>query len=260
MEHPARVPFAHHLWAKRTLVAVVLLTAALLCYSLGGLLLSRHAFPSKPWYVKNRAEMKALFQRMNASELDRGAVAPDLTLPGIVGNEKFQLSRHRDIKPVVLIFGSFTCNVFCSQAVYLEHLFATYKDRVEFVFIAVAEAGDARPDCDFLLENPGRLTSEELIAHRRWCLRRAVSQIHFSIPAYFDLPDEAACKAYSAFPGRLVIVDQSGRVSRDFGTGLLRGWDWGEVVWELEKLGVQGSRPDPQWLLHRVPSKTGKDK
>ena len=69
-----------------------------------------------------------------------GTPAPDFTLKTVDGKEEITLSKLVGPKPVVLVFGNFTCGPFRSQAGNVEKLYRRYKDRATFVMVYVREA------------------------------------------------------------------------------------------------------------------------
>src|SRR5262245_32832168 len=58
--------------------------------------------PSPPFPVSLTGEVPW------GTQLPEGVPAPDLRVPAIVGEESFNLSDYRGVKPVMLVFGSFT--------------------------------------------------------------------------------------------------------------------------------------------------------
>ena len=72
--------------------------------------------------------------------LHPGQTAPDFTLSTADGRSEVTLSKLYPTKPVVLIFGNFTCGPFRSQAGNVEKLFERYRDRATFVMVYVREA------------------------------------------------------------------------------------------------------------------------
>ena len=68
------------------------------------------------------------------------APAPDFTLKTVDGRQELTLSKLVGPKPVVLIFGNFTCGPFRTQAGNIEKLCRRYRDRATFVMVYVREA------------------------------------------------------------------------------------------------------------------------
>src|SRR5262249_31477269 len=69
-----------------------------------------------------------------------GDSVPDFTLKTNDGQSEITLSKLIGPKPVVLVFGNFTCGPFRSQAGNVEKLYRIYKDRATFVMVYVREA------------------------------------------------------------------------------------------------------------------------
>ena len=87
--------------------------------------------------------VRGLFRREIGSlepgpKLDESA--PDFTLKTNDGKAEVTLSKLIGPKPVVLVFGNFTCGPFRSQAGNIEKLYRRYKDRATFVMVYVREA------------------------------------------------------------------------------------------------------------------------
>ena len=87
--------------------------------------------------------IRGLFRREVGSlepgpKLDESA--PDFTLKTNDGKGEITLSKLIGPKPVVLVFGNFTCGPFRSQAGNMEKLYRRYKDRATFVMVYVREA------------------------------------------------------------------------------------------------------------------------
>src|SRR5262249_1230589 len=69
-----------------------------------------------------------------------GQPAPPFTLPKVADDGELSLTSLRG-QPVVLAFGSFTCNLLMDQMPKLQALHRVYGDRAAFVFVHVTEAG-----------------------------------------------------------------------------------------------------------------------
>src|SRR5262249_29057438 len=69
-----------------------------------------------------------------------GDDAADFTLPDVQTGKPVHL---KDLlkRPLVLVFGSYDCTVFCAEANKVEELFQAYKDRMDFLFVQVAAPG-----------------------------------------------------------------------------------------------------------------------
>src|SRR5829696_6634480 len=72
--------------------------------------------------------------------LRKGDQAPDFTLPSPDGKSSFHLAGLRGVKPVVLIFGSYTCPPFRDVYPTLERLHQSYGEKVAFYYVYIHEA------------------------------------------------------------------------------------------------------------------------
>jgi hypothetical protein len=179
--------------------------------------------------------------RMTQS-LEQGVAAPEFTLPAIRSRDQITLSRYRG-RPVVLVFGSLSCELFCKRAPDLQRLCAAHKDRAEFLFVSVTEAGHRIPGLEFVL---GKAEPEGVdpLEGRRARLAKALDRLGLSMPGAVDA-GAAAEGAYDAFPTRLVVVDAGGRIALDLGRPLIAPWDLSKVAAWLAKQEQQAARPEP---------------
>jgi hypothetical protein len=168
--------------------------------------------------MSNRDRMFLHFALSNS-----GGEAPDLVLPDIESNEPVSLASYRG-RPIVLVFGSFTCDLFCKDAGKLERLYQKYKDRTSFLFVYVGEPDHKITDLESVFAgiDPGP-------AGRRERARRGRRALGLTIPTVLDSDDLTTMVAYDASPRRLVCVDPEGRIAFDAGKGTPRSWDFKAV-------------------------------
>lgn len=154
--------------------------------------------------------------------LREGSAAPDFTLARVDNGQPLRLADLYRTKPVVLIFGSFTCNVFCGQAGYLDELYREYKGRAEFVFVVGRQAGHTMPGLEFVTEQTGGVEGKRARAVQ------ALKVLGLTVPTVLDTDEAATEKAYLTWPSRLYVIDTTGRIALDAGPGVL-WWDLQEV-------------------------------
>jgi hypothetical protein len=152
-----------------------------------------------------------------AANLPVGSPAPDFELARLRDGRPVRLSSFRGREPVVLIFGSLSCDCFGAQSDALEHLYQGSRGRAEFLLVYIAEAHVRIPG----EPQPAR-------AERVW---RELSSRRLTLPVVLDDPEGRAAAEYNAWPRRLVVVGADGRVALDAGHGLngQRGWDLAAV-------------------------------
>jgi hypothetical protein len=124
-----------------------------------------------------------------------GDPAPNFTLVDVRSGERVRLSDYRG-RPVVLVFGSFRCEVLRAQLGRLIELHTAYAGRVAFLFTVIRNAGPPEEGLE-------------------------------SVPLT-TLIDEhgGAERSYNAFPRRLLIVDAAGRIAFDGARGAIGSNDW----------------------------------
>jgi hypothetical protein len=173
-----------------------------------------------------------------SQKLKAGTPAPAFTLPALRGGGNIALADFKG-RPLVLVFGSFTCDRFCARVSDLEQRYQAHKRRAEFLFVSVTEAEHRIPGLEFMLDPNGPHSSKAL-GDRRWRIAKAAAQLGFTMPAALDL-EEAAETAYDAFPLRVVVVDAEGRLALDLGRGLFDDWRLDELEQWLKSHSVRAA-------------------
>ncbi len=173
--------------------------------------------PSKATLVRGlfRSEIGSLEPgpRLNDS-------APDFTLKTNDGQGEVTLSKLIGSKPVVLVFGNFTCGPFRSQAGNIEKLHRRYKDRARFVMVYVREA---HPTDGWRMESNDRVnvataqprSYDERVQVARTCGRL----LGLGFPMLVDTIDDRAGDLYSGMPGRLYVIGRDGKIAFKSGRG-----------------------------------------
>ncbi len=123
-------------------------------------------------------------------------------------------------KPVVLVFGNFTCGPFRSHSGNLEKLYRQYNDRATFVMVYVREA---HPTDGWRMESNDRVdvatpqprSYGERVKVAQMCGRA----LGLGFPMLVDTIDDAVGARYSGMPGRLYVIDREGKVAFKSGRG-----------------------------------------
>jgi hypothetical protein len=149
-----------------------------------------------------------------------GSPAPDFTLKTAVGRQEITLSKLVGPKPVVLVFGNFTCGPFRSQAGNVEKLYRRYRDRASFVMVYVREA---HPTDGWQMESNQRvgvsLSQPQSYGERVKVAQTCSSRLALGMPVLVDTIDDAVGARYSGMPSRLYLLDHRGRVAYRSGRG-----------------------------------------
>lgn len=146
--------------------------------------------------------------------------APNFTLKTLDGKDEVTLSKLVGPKPVVLVFGNFTCGPFRNQAGTIEKLHRLYKDRANFVMVYVREAHptdgwrmDSNDQVGITTAQPR--TYEERVAVAQACGKR----LKIGFPMLVDGIDDPVGVNYSGMPSRLYLIDGEGKVAYKSGRG-----------------------------------------
>ena len=147
-------------------------------------------------------------------------LAPDFTLKRVNSQDEVALSQVVGPKPVVLVFGNYTCRPFRGEAGDLEKLHVRYRDRATFIMIYVREA---HPIEGWRMEVNDRL-GVTVRQPRTYSERDAVAQtcaktMALGFPTLVDKIDDSVNDRYSGLPSRLYLIDRSGRVAYKSGRG-----------------------------------------
>jgi alkyl hydroperoxide reductase subunit AhpC len=149
-----------------------------------------------------------------------GDSAPDFTLKTNDGKGDVTLSRLVGPKPVVLVFGNFTCGPFRSQAGNVEKLYRLYKDRATFVMVYVREA---HPTDGWRMESNDRvevtLAQPRTYDERVQVARACGARLDLGFPMLVDTIDDSVGARYSGMPSRLYLIDPAGKVAYKSGRG-----------------------------------------
>jgi hypothetical protein len=149
-----------------------------------------------------------------------GESAPDFALKTVAGNEEVSLSKLVGPRPVVLVFGNFTCGPFRTQAGNVEKLYRMYKDRATFVMVYVREA---HPTDGWSMESNDRVgvsltqprTYNERVSVAQTCDKR----LGLGFPMLVDTIDDATGARYSGMPSRLYLIDRQRKIAYKSGRG-----------------------------------------
>jgi len=150
-----------------------------------------------------------------------GEMAPDFELKTFDGDSTVRLSSYRGNRPVVLIFGCFSCGNYRTYSETLEEVSERWKDEVAFVRVYVREAHPA---------DDGRLTSTNARAGIRILQPTTLQErcevaglcareLNIDGPMVVDGTDNRVGKAYGGWPDRLYAIDRDGRVAYRGGPG-----------------------------------------
>lgn len=159
------------------------------------------------------------------------APAPDFTLKSVDGKTTIQLAKVVGPKPVVLVFGNFTCGPFRSMYPMVDEVCRRYEKDATFLMVYVREAHPT---------DGWRMTSNDkvgvAVAQPRSLEERCsvagecAKLLKPAMPLLVDTIDDAVGNGYSGMPARLYVLDREGKVAYKSGRG-----PFGFKVGELEQ-------------------------
>ncbi len=146
--------------------------------------------------------------------------APDFTLKTNDGKGEITLSKLIGPKPLVLVFGSFTCGPFRSQSGNMEKLYRRYKDRANFAMVYVREAHPTDGWRMASNDRFGATTSQpKTYGERVEVAQKCGRLLDLGFPMLVDTIDDAVGARYSGMPGRLYLIDRDGKIAFKSGRG-----------------------------------------
>ena len=160
-----------------------------------------------------------------------GETAPNFSLPTLEGSRSISLSSLVGEKPMVLVFGNYTCGPFRSLYSGVERVANRFRDRANFLFVYVREAHPCNGWCMSSNDTAGIHVEQPLDnAARMTIAKTCMDLLQPSIPVVVDGVDDIVGDQYSAMPARLYVVDKFGQVTYQSGRG-----PFGFKVGEMEQ-------------------------
>jgi hypothetical protein len=181
--------------------------------------------------VPDRASLPApAVERWRPRLFVAGEPAPPLDLVDVDTGARVSLAAHRGRRPVVLVMGSFGCNVFSAQVDEVVELYDKFGDRAAFYIVAISDAGHPLPE--MALPDAARVLLAANDRDQRVAYARKGRELYeIPFPCLLDEYGEAE-RAYDAFPQRLLIIGIDGNIAFDAGWGA----DGGPSAWDFEKM------------------------
>ncbi len=149
-----------------------------------------------------------------------GTMAPDFELTTQDGRATIRLKDWIGKKPVVLIFGNFTCGPFRRTYPDFDEISRRFADEANFFGVYVREA---HPADGWLMESNTRMgvrldqpkNMEERVAVAQTC----ATKLNYSMPLLVDTMDDEVGNLYSGMPARAYVIGVDGRVTYQGGRG-----------------------------------------
>jgi len=143
-----------------------------------------------------------------------GSTAPEFSLIQLGSTKLVSLRQLHRSKPVVLIFGSYTCPQLRAASGVLNQLYSKFGNSVSFVLVYIREAHSAGSwqstinARENIALSPAA-TTEEKVNHAALCIRK----LHIPYAAVVDSMDGKTEQAYASWPSRIYLVDRAGKIA-----------------------------------------------
>ena len=149
-----------------------------------------------------------------------GEHPPVFELPRPQGGDPLSLSALLGEKPLVLVFGNFTCGPFRSFYPAIDSLQAVYGDRVNFLMVYVREA---HPENGWKMASNAKagvsVVQPQSVEERAAVARAFCSRLEPRMPVVVDDLNDSVGHAYSGMPARLYLIDRESRIAFKSGRG-----------------------------------------
>ncbi|QDU19334.1 Iodothyronine deiodinase [Urbifossiella limnaea] len=183
-----------------------------------------------------------------------GDAAPDFTLKTADGADTVTLSKLVGPKPVVLVFGNFTCGPFRAIFPEADALRERYKDKATFVMVYVREA---HPLDGWKMESNTRVgvavKQPTTTAERGRVCEQFQAKLKPGMKVLVDDIADTAGNLYSGMPARFYVIDTKGKVGFQSGRGPF-GFKAGEMEQALCMALLEAAPPkDVRGALDHLP-------
>lgn len=149
-----------------------------------------------------------------------GAKAPEFNLKSADGTSTIRLSDHLGRKPILLVFGNFTCPPFRALSQEVDEIARRYRDQVTTLGVYIREA---HPTDGWKMQSNERvgvcIAQPTSLTERTAVATQCFAMITPSFPWGIDDVDDATGHAYSGMPARLYILSPEGTVLYKGGRG-----------------------------------------
>lgn len=188
--------------------------------------------------VTNQGMAYGVLERRRFNPPEVGEMAVDFSAVDLKSGESVTLKQIHGGKPLVLIFGSYGCNVLRKGMDELNRLHREFGDRFGFAMIYIREAHSLngfRPEA-------ARADDPQTMKERLALAEKCRAGIDVKFPIYVDSIDDRASTRWGAWPVRVFVIGATGRVLYRADTG-----PWGfNPGGDFEPLKIEGlvERPD----------------
>lgn len=146
--------------------------------------------------------------------------APDFELRPLGGGDSIRLSDRIGRKPVVLVFGNFTCGPFRSTYPTVEAVRERQQANADFLLVYVREA---HPTDGWAMKSNDKVgvtfAQPTTFEERQAIAEQCAAKLNPSMPLLIDDINDTVGNAWSGMPARLYVIDTHGKVAYKSGRG-----------------------------------------
>jgi len=137
-----------------------------------------------------------------------GEASPAFELASMKSGELVSLRELHAEKPVVLLFGSYGCDVLRGSGFKLDELYKQFRDRFNFVMIYIREAHSLNGfgASKARVEDPVTFEDREAVAEK------CSAALAIPFPILVDTMDDQVSTRWAAWPIRIFVVETDGEV------------------------------------------------
>lgn len=172
-----------------------------------------------------------------------GEPAPNFTLKSPDGKQTVELGRLVGSRPVVLVFGNFTCGPFRGLYPDVDAVYRRHKDQATFQMVYVREA---HPTDGWKMASNARFgvaaKQPTTLEERVGVCEQFRKMVKPGMPVAVDDITDPAGTAYSGMPARLYVIDTKGKVAYKSGRGPF-GFKPGEMEQALLMALLEAEKP-----------------
>lgn len=161
--------------------------------------------------IRDNAQADQAMIKLVANSPKRGDAAPDLTLASSDGSEEVKLSQFWKEKPLVLIFGSLTCDVSCEFSREILEIHRRFGEQVQLAYVYVREAHPK--DGWVVAPRYSVIDDPKTLAARIAAAARFETLTNYPFPILVDNLEDEAASRFGAWPNRFFVIETDGTIA-----------------------------------------------
>jgi peroxiredoxin len=167
-----------------------------------------------PWQVFLICPFETMWTQARAGTVHLGDPAPDFNLTTLDKTGTIRLSELNQKQPVVMIFGSYTWPPFRREVPALNKLYDQYQNKVAFLVVYITEAHPSDVwQMQSNIKDKVVFATPKNEEERAFIAGACVRKLGIKFPAVLDEFGNSTETAYTGWPDRIYLIDQTGHVA-----------------------------------------------